>query len=375
MTVKKYPCVYMRGGTSKAVFFHEKDLPADRAAWPKLFQRVMGTPDPKQIDGMGGGTSSTSKIAVISPSLRPGIDVDYYFVQVSIDQPSVSDNLNCGNISSAVGPFAIDEGLVPAVEPVTVVRIFNVNTGKVIEAHVPVEKGRAAVAGSAVIPGVPGAGAPIELYFVSPGGAATGQIFPTGKPRETLEIEGFPSIEASILDVSNVGVFVRARDLGLEGGEISQLQNDPERLEYLERIRGAAAVKLGFAQTWQEARTVCPAAPKIGILSPPQDYTALTGERISREDMDLCCRMLSLGTLHRAYPMTYAICTAAAALLPGTVAAELAALPPGRDVVRLGHTSGCTQVRVFCRDGVVEKAGILRTARRILDGAVYIPDK
>ena len=163
--MKKIPCVYMRGGTSKAVIFHKKDLPEDRAEWKDIFLKVMGTPDPKQIDGMGGTVSSTSKIAVISPSQRPGADVDYYFVQVDVTRPSIADNLNCGNISSAVGPFAIDEGLVEAKEPITVVRIYNENTKRYIESHVRVQDGKACVYGDAAIKGVPGTGSRIDLFF------------------------------------------------------------------------------------------------------------------------------------------------------------------------------------------------------------------
>ena len=235
--MERYPCVYMRGGTSKAVIFHKRDLPEDQSRWKEIFLRVMGTPDVKQIDGMGGTVSSTSKIAVISPSSREGIDVDYYFAQVDIREPNVSDNLNCGNISSAVGPFAIDEGLVAAVEPVTVVRIYNVNTDKVIEARVQVENGRAAVYGEAAIKGVPGTGSPIELYFERPGGASTGKTFPTGRRMDTLQIPGWGLIEATLVDISNPAVLVRARDLGMTGAELTEINGNGELMELLERIR------------------------------------------------------------------------------------------------------------------------------------------
>ena len=173
--MKKYPCVYMRGGTSKAVIFHEKDLPEDKSLWDDIFLKVMGTPDVKQIDGMGGTVSSTSKIAVIAPSKHPGADVDYTFRQVDIVIPNVDHKANCGNIASAVGPFAIDEGLVPAVEPETIVRVFNTNTNKIIEEHIQVENGHAKVHGDEVIRGVPGTGSRIDLFFMDPGGAATGK--------------------------------------------------------------------------------------------------------------------------------------------------------------------------------------------------------
>ena len=372
MYMERYPCVYMRGGTSKAVIFHKRDLPEDQSRWKEIFLRVMGTPDVKQIDGMGGTVSSTSKIAVISPSSREGIDVDYYFAQVDIREPNVSDNLNCGNISSAVGPFAIDEGLVAAVEPVTVVRIYNVNTDKVIEARVQVENGRAAVYGEAAIKGVPGTGSPIELYFERPGGASTGKTFPTGRRMDTLQIPGRGLIEATLVDISNPAVLVRARDLGMTGAELTEINGNGELMELLERIRCVAAERMGFVARWEEARTGCTAVPKVGILSAPQDYVDMDGNRVAAAEMDLCCRMISVGTMHKAYPMTYAVGTGAAAMLPGTIPHELAKPTHGEGNMVLGHASGCTLVKVELAGDEVERAGIIRTARRIMDGNIYI---
>ena len=251
MYMDKYPCVYMRGGTSKAIIFHKEDLPVE-SRWRDIFLKTMGTPDPKQIDGMGGTVSSTSKIAVISPSERPGVDIDYYFVQVDIKNANISDNLNCGNISSAVGPFAIDEGLVKAVEPVTVVRIYNVNTCKIIESHLRVEGGKAAVYGETEIPGVPGTGSPIELYFERPAGASTGKTFPTGKKKEIFDVPDFGPIEVSVVDISNAAVFVRAKDIGMTGKELLEINSNKKLLEHLERIRCIAAEKIGFVNS-QEA--------------------------------------------------------------------------------------------------------------------------
>ena len=372
MYMERYPCVYMRGGTSKAVIFHKRDLPEDQSRWKEIFLRVMGTPDVKQIDGMGGTVSSTSKIAVISPSSREGIDVDYYFAQVDIREPNVSDNLNCGNISSAVGPFAIDEGLVAAVEPVTVVRIYNVNTDKVIEARVQVENGRAAVYGEAAIKGVPGTGSPIELYFERPGGASTGKTFPTGRRMDTLQIPGWGLIEATLVDISNPAVLVRARDLGMTGAELTEINGNGELMELLERIRCVAAERMGFVARWEEARTGCTAVPKVGILSAPQDYVDMDGNRVAAAEMDLCCRMISVGTMHKAYPMTYAVGTGAAAMLPGTIPHQLAKPTHGEGNMVLGHASGCTLVKVELAGDEVERAGIIRTARRIMDGNIYI---
>ena len=372
MYMEKFPCVYMRGGTSKAVIFHKKDLPEDRAAWKEIFLKVMGTPDVKQIDGMGGTVSSTSKIAVISPSDRPGVDVDYYFVQVDIKQANISDNLNCGNISSAVGPFAIDEGLVQAKEPITVVRIYNENTQRVIESHVRVEDGRACVYGEEAIKGVPGTGSRIDLYFEKPGGAATGKTFPTGKKKELMDVPGYGSIEVSICDISNAAVFVRAEDVGMKGTELTEVAQNPDLMEHLERIRCIAAQRMGFVANWEDARTACTASPKIGILSRPQDYIDMDGNPVRAESMDICCRMISVGTMHKAYPMTYAVGTGAAAMIPGTIASEMAGDMTSRTSVRLGHASGAMEVLVDMDGEEVRKAGVVRTARRIMDGFVYI---
>lgn len=369
----KLPCVYMRGGTSKAVIFKKDDLPADTSLWKDIFLKTMGSPDVKQIDGMGGTVSSTSKIAVVSPSQREGADIDYYFVQVDIKRPNISDNLNCGNISSAIGPFAIDEGLVKAVEPVTTVRIYNVNTDKIIEARVRVKDGHAEVYGDEKIMGVPGTASPIELYFEKPGGAATGRTFPTGKRQELLDIPDFGPVRASIVDISNAAVYVSAQDVGMKGTELTEINGNQQLMEYLERIRCVAAEKIGLVEDWRQARTGCTAIPKIGIISPPQSYVDMDGRSVDAGEMDLCCRMISLGAMHKAYPMSYAVGTGSAAMLPGTIVHELAHPSHGDSCIVLGHASGCTRVNIVMKDGQVEKAGIIRTARRIMDGFIYIP--
>ena len=255
MYMKKYPCVYMRGGTSKAVIFHKKDLPADETLWDDIFLKVMGTPDVKQIDGMGGTVSSTSKIAIINPSDRPDADVDYTFRQVDIVIPNVDKKANCGNISSAVGPFAIDEGLVPAVEPVTVVRVFNTNTKKLIEEHVRVQDGRAMVYGNCEIRGVPGTGSPIDMFFLNPAGAGTGKLLPTGKAKEVLDVPDYGPIEVSIVDCSNTIVFIRATDLGIRGSELVELNQNKDVMEHIERIRCLAAQKCSRGKKQSPPRT------------------------------------------------------------------------------------------------------------------------
>ena len=374
MYMKKYPCVYMRGGTSKAVFFHEKDLPEDKSLWDDIFLKVMGTPDVKQIDGMGGTVSSTSKIAIIATSNKPGVDVEYTFRQVDIVIPRVDGSANCGNISSAVGPFAIDEGLVPAVEPITVVRVLNTNTNKIIEEHVRVEDGHAMVHGNEVIQGVPGTGSRIDMYFEDPAGSKTGKLFPTGQKKEVFDVPGYGPAEVTVLDCSNPMVFIKASDLGIKGSELTELNQNKDVMEHIERIRGIAAVKCGFVEKWEDARTKSTSAPKVSIVSAPQDYINMDGNEVKADTMDLCCRAISVGALHKAYPMTVAVGTGAAARIPGTIVNEIVKPAPDQDIIRLGHASGVTEVDVKMGGEKVIKGGVTRTARRIMDGWVYVRD-
>lgn len=374
MYMKKYPCVYMRGGTSKAVFFQEKDLPEDRSLWKDIFLGVMGSPDVKQIDGMGGTVSSTSKIAVISPSSREGIDVNYNFFQVDIEIANVDNKSNCGNISSAVGPYAIDEGLVKAVEPITVVRVLNTNTGKIIEEHVRVKDGRAMVHGDEFIQGVPGTGSRIDMYFENPGGAATGELFPTGNRKDILDIPDYGTVEVSFIDCANPVVFIRAEDIGIKGTELTEINENKDLLEHIERIRAIVAEKVGLVDNWENARKTSTSIPKVSIISKPQDYISLDGNIIKESDMDICVRAISVGKLHKAYPMTVAIATGSAARLKGTIVNELIESNMDNDIIRLGHTSGITPVDIKMNEDKIIKGGVVRTARRIMDGFVYIKE-
>ena len=345
---RKFPCVYMRGGTSKAVFFHKEDLPADESEWKDIFLKVMGTPDVKQIDGMGGTVSSTSKVAVISKSDRPGIDVDYHFFQVDIVIPRVDDSANCGNISSAVGPYAIDEGLVEPVEGITKVRVYNVNTNKVIEEHVRVQDGMACVNGDASIQGVPGTGSRIDMYFEDPAGAKTGKLFPTGLKKETIDVPGYGKAEVTMIDCSNPVVFIKASDLGITGTELTELNQNKDVMEHIERIRGITAQKFGFVDDFMKARTESTSAPKVAIISPAQDYKNMDGNIVKKENMDLCV-----------------------AKIPGTIVSDILGQHDS-DCVRLGHSSGVTDVLMKMDGEKVLQGGVVRTARRIMDGYVYI---
>ncbi|MGI6053490.1 MAG: 2-methylaconitate cis-trans isomerase PrpF family protein [Clostridium sp.] len=373
MRMKKYPCVYMRGGTSKAVVFHEKDLPEDRTQWEKIFLGVMGTPDPKQIDGMGGTASSTSKVAVIAPSKRPGIDVDYTFFQVGISQASVVDNVNCGNISSTVGPFAIDEGLVEITEPKTTVRIYNTNTGKIMEEIVSIEDGQAAVYGSTEISGVPGTGAEIDEAFFEPGGSVTGKTYPSGNKKDLFTVPGFGTVEGTIVDAGTAVVFVKADDFGLIGTEGLELADKKEIVEALMMVRGKAAVLCGLVENWEEAERVTPAVPDLVIISGPKTYRSLDGSTVCENQMDLCARVFSCGLVHKAFPVTTSITLGTAACTEGTLVNEILRKDRANErLIRIGHISGIFPVTVTLEDGVVKKASVIRTARRIMDGYVYV---
>jgi len=374
--------VYMRGGSSKAVFFMEKDLPSDPESRDRVILAAFGSPDPnaRQIDGMGGAVSTTSKVAIISPSKVPGTDVNYNFGQVSVTAPLIDYKGNCGNISSAVGPFAIDEGLVSAQEPMTTVRIWQENTKKVIIAEVPVKDKKHQVEGNYSIDGVPGSGAKITLRFLEPGGSVTGKLLPTGNVRDTVETRQYGTFTVSIVDAANPVVFLKAGELGLEGTEIDEIDSNPEILCKLQVIRSYAAVMIGLAETPEEAAEYSPAIPKIAFVCEAKKYKAITGRLITAADIDLVARIMSMGKLHRAFALTGAICTAGAAKIEGTVVNQVmdeAGL--SREEIRIGHPGGILPVKPLIekREGdfyyVEAIAG--RTARRLMEGFVLVPEK
>jgi len=374
--------VYMRGGSSKAVFFMEKDIPSDPESRDRVILAAFGSPDPnaRQIDGMGGAVSTTSKVAIISPSKVPGTDVNYNFGQVSVTAPLIDYKGNCGNISSAVGPFAIDEGLVSAQEPMTTVRIWQENTRKVIIAEVPVKDKKHQVEGNYSIDGVPGSGAKVTLRFLEPGGSVTGKLLPTGNVRDTVETRQYGTFTVSIVDAANPVVFLKASELGLDGTEIDEIDSNPEILCKLQVIRSYAAVMIGLAETPEEAAEYSPAIPKIAFVCEAKKYKAITGRLITAADIDLVARIMSMGKLHRAFALTGAICTAGAAKIEGTVVNQVmdeAGL--SRDEIRIGHPGGILPVKPLIekREGdfyyVEAIAG--RTARRLMEGFVLVPEK
>ncbi len=360
--------------------FHLEDLPADREKWADIFLAAMGSPDEygRQLDGMGGGISSLSKVCVIGPPTRPDADVDFTFCQVSPRDACVDFAGNCGNMTSAIGPFAIDEGLVPCPDdgPATV-RIHNTNTRKIIHARFMVAKGRAEVDGDFRIDGVSGSGAAIRLDFLDPGGARTRGVLPTGNAIDLIEIDGASAVEASLVDATNPSVFVRASDFGLSGTETPEdIERNASLLARLEDVRQAASVRMGVsADRSQAARQQ--SQPKIALLAAPAAAPLLSGAVLEAADQDIACRMISMGRPHRAIPVTGALCLAAACRIPDTIAATIAAeagSDSARNEIRIGHPSGVTLVDAEVSqtpDGPhIERATLYRTARRLFQGEV-----
>ncbi|MBS6955692.1 MAG: 3-methylitaconate isomerase [Enterocloster asparagiformis] len=369
------PCVVMRGGTSKGLYFLKRDLPEDERQRDALLLRIMGSPDPKQIDGLGGAASVTSKVAIVSRSERPGIDVDYTFAQVSVDKPLVSYRGNCGNISSGVGPFALEMGLVNPRKPLTTVRIYNTNTEKVIEEQVQIEDGHVKYRGSYAIAGVPGTAAPIKMSFLEPMGSVTGKLLPTGNASDVLDVPGFGPVEVSIVDAANPLVFAAACDLGLSGAELpGQIDGNEEILGRLEAVRGAAALKLGFVQSAARSAWDSPTIPKMTIVSAPGSYVTTAGAKVEGEQIDLLARMMSMQKTHPTYAMTGAMCTAAAAVIPGTVVSRVLGPDAKPERLRIGHPGGVLEagVEFDVADNAVHivKTSGYRTANLLMKGVV-----
>ena len=318
--LNRLPVTIMRGGTSKGVYILETDLPQDKDAWEGILLRMMGSPDQKQIDGLGGSKSVTSKVAIIGKSSHPCADVDYTFAQVSVDKPLVSYKGNCGNISSGVGPFAIEKGLVEITGDKTSVRIYNTNTDKIIVADVDTKNGEVQYSGDFAIAGVPGTAAPVKLKFVEPAGTLGNGLLPTGSAVDTLDVPGYGPVQVSIVDAANPLVFARAADLGLSGKELpDELDANPEKLDLLEKVRGLAAVKLGLIDDYKKSAWETPGIPKMTFVAEAADYTTPDGKEIKKESIDLLSRMMSMQKTHPSYAMTGAMCTAAAAVVPGSI--------------------------------------------------------
>ncbi len=373
--------LYMRGGTSKGVFFLPADLPSDPSVRDRVLMRVVGSPDPyeKQIDGMGGATSSTSKVVIVGPSTRPDCDVDYWFGQVAIGQPVIDWSGNCGNLSAAVGPFAIHRGLVrPAGDGIAVVRIWQANLGKRIIAHVPVQDGQVQELGGFELDGVTFPAAEVRLEFLDPGGddGPDGAMFPTGRTAEVLTIPGVGEIRATLVNAGNPTVFVAASSLGLAGTELQpDVNSRADLLARVEAIRAHAAVAMGLAPDAAHATAHRQHTPKLAFAARAAAYTASSGRAVNADDIDLNVRIFSMGKLHHAMTGTGAVAIAATAAVPGTVLADL--LGGARGELRFGHPSGTLKVgaQAHGQDGrwSVARVAMSRTARRLMDGVVLVP--
>jgi 2-methylaconitate cis-trans-isomerase PrpF len=369
----------IRGGTSKGVYLLASELPKDPAVRDQVILAIYGSPDPRQINGLGGADPLTSKVAIIARSARPDADVDYTFGYVGIDKAVVDYDGNCGNISQGVGPFAVDEGLVPVNEPITKVRIFNTNTKKVIEAAVPVRDGKALTEGDFLVNGVPGTGAKIVLNFVNSGGSKTGKLLPTGNVVDKMELQDGRTIRVSLVDAANPAVFVQAAEIGFTGKELPKDTGaNPKILEIMEEIRVKAALMMKIAPSPDK---VSPAVPKVAFVAPPQEYITSTGKTIDAAACDLLARTKALAVMHKAYAVTGGICVGAAALIEGTVVNEVVG-PQAKTsgVVRVGHPSGVSDFVITVTkkpSGEFEltQSGMAGTSRRIMDGFVYVPRK
>ncbi len=381
MQQRRIPAVFMRGGTANAVVFHQKDLPADRRLWDDIFLAAIGSPDPygRQLDGMGGGFTAVSKACVIGPPTRPDADIDYTFAQIPVKEQRVEYAANCGNMSVAMGPFAVDEGLVqaPDANGEALVRIHNTNTKKIIHARFPLVNGCAAVEGALEIPGIAGTGAPVRLDFVTPGGAATGKLLPTGNVRDTLDVPGVGNIEVSMIDAANPCVFVRARDVGLRGTEPpAEVEANAAVMQKLAAIRCAASVAMGIARDLNEAATRL-TNPAIGYVSPPQDCALSSGVALRAEEIDITGRMIARGQAHRDMPLTRTLCMAVAARINGTVVHEVTRATDNPDAeLRIGMPAGvitaAAEVRLKDSAWVAVRGSFLRTQRRLFEGSVLV---
>ena len=368
----------VRGGTSKGIFILENELPKDPVLRDKYILEIFGSPDVRQIDGLGGADVLTSKLAIIGPSSRADADIDYTFGQVSFVENKIDYKSNCGNISAGVGPFAIDHCLAKAVEPYTTVRIHQVNTDTIINARVEVRDGKAAVDGDLHIDGVPALGSTIELDFSDSVGGITGKLLPTGNVKDDITTDDGKKYTVSIVDAGIPTVFIRAEALGLKGTETpSRIEGDAELMKKIEEIRGRCAEKMGFTSEWKRAVEDCPYAPFFAMVSPSQNYRTFDGKDVNAEEIDITSRLVFMQKMHKTHPVTGTVCMATAARIPGSIVYETIS-ERGKENrnIMIGHPAGkIPAVSVMEQENgefKLRTAAILRTARTILDGTVYV---
>lgn len=370
-------CSIMRGGTSKGVFLLENDLPREKQLRDKVILAIYGSPDARQIDGLGGADTLTSKVAVIGPPTIDGADVDYTFGQVSLTDAFIDYGGNCGNISSAVGPFAIDCGLAEAKEPVTTVRIHMTNTGRILTVKVPVTGGKARVEGDCAIDGVPGTGARIDMDFSDAAGSCTGKLLPTGHVKDEIEAGG-KTYSVSIVDAGNVVVFAEAKELGIKGTETpNEIDGNLLLMALIEEIRGKVCEKLGMVADWREAGKKTPYQPFFAMVGKPESYQCFQGKKVNAGEIDLVSRLVFMQKMHKAYPITGNVATGAAARIRGSVVwDQLGSGAKENKTVRIGHPSGIITIDAVAENieggRHITELKCVRTARKILDGYVYV---
>jgi hypothetical protein len=377
---RRIPCVIQRGGTSKGVYLHEKDLPKNPESREKIIMAIFGSPDVRQIDGLGGADPLTSKCAIIGPSERPDADINYTMAQVGITDALIDFGGNCGNISSGVGPFAIDEGLVPVKEQETLVRIYNTNTKKILKAYIATQGGKSKYTGDYAIDGVPGTGSKILLDYSATGGTVNGKVLPTGNPVDVISVPSLGRIEVSVVDAGNPTCFASPEVLGFSGTEGPLDQNVIKALDTIELIRGTVSKMLGLADEASKARTQSPTRPMIAFVSKPAGYTSFTdGCRIGSDEIDLVSRLFFMQVMHKTYAGTGTVCTGVAARIEGTLVHRICS-PRAKETktIRIGHPSGIISIEVDVantKDGPqVRLAAFARTSRRIMEGFVYVPE-
>jgi len=363
----------IRGGTSRGLYVTPDRLPTAGERRDEILVELFGTPDPLQIDGIGGGNSHTSKVMIVDESDRPDADIEYTFGQVGVENATVDWSGNCGNLTSGVGVFALLSGLVGAESPKTELRLYNTNTDTYVDQVVPITDGEPAVYGEYHVDGIPGTGARIDSYFRDPSGSVTGRLLPTGERRETVTVDG-EDYPVSIVDVANPNVFLRARDLGLDGTELPDELDDSDLLDRLELIRGVACERLGLVDDRRDAVDERPAIPQIALVSGPQSFGTVSDGRVDDDDIDITSRIVTTGTPHHSYATTGAMCLAAATRLDGTIPAEFARGTDGPDVA-IGHPKGTITIGVETTtragDTTVERVRVGRTARLLADGRLF----
>lgn len=372
----RIPTTIMRGGTSKGLILRSIDLPTNQILRDQLILRIFGSPDSSQIDGLGGGSSLTSKLAIVGPSSHPDAHIDYTFGQVSINQNKIDYQVTCGNMATAVGLYGLEEGYINLTEPITCIRVYNTNTKKIIAIEIPVTNGQIKYDGDFMIDGVPGHSPKIMLNFLDSGGTYTGKTLPTSNPTDLIRISDGREFEVSIIDSINPVVFVRAKDVGVRGIELpNDINNNNELLNTLEKIRVEAGILAGFIENRIGITPFTHALPKIAMVAPSQDYVNLNNELVRKENIDITSRYISMGTLHRAYAVSGSIALVTAVQINGTIPNQQVLSP--NSGIRIGHPSGMLYTEATVKKAGtnwnVSRAAIGRTARRIMDGYAYVP--